>query len=241
MTPVGLLRFPCAPPPARRGQRHPRPFSIHREPDGGLTLLEVLIATAILAVIITAIYLVFFASAGMGEKETALRDAQFQLHLRMDQIVRELRESSQPLVRTASFTDSQMPTPSQSILVIVSARDDGEQFQSVNARPQWQKLIVYAAYFDPVLQTPQLRRYVVSPAPDEFKAEDTSPAISVTAAEIHLGPVTIQRSEGERLISRFDYLKATPNGNSVSLDLSIQGGTALGRAVDLSSETKGRN
>ncbi|GEM_PF-3140194 len=212
----------------------------------GLTLLEVLIATAILAVVFSVVYMVVFASTGMGEKEMALRDAQFQLHLRMDQVSKEMRESSQTLVRVQAFNDPKMPTTAQTVLVILSARDQNEQFQVVNARPQWQKLVVYASVYDDALKTGVLRRYVVSPVPEEFLDEEASPpTVAVTPTEIQLGTVSvtaIARNTGDRLLTKFDYLKAEKNGNSVAFELSVQGGSILGsRTIDLGSEVKGRN
>lgn len=207
----------------------------------GMSLLEVVIAAAILAVLLGAVYVVVFASTTFGEKEISLRDAQFQLQVRMDQMSKELRESAQTLIRVKTFSDAKMPTAAQTVLVFVSARDANEQFMSENARAQWQKLVVYAPYYNEELKTGELRRYTLSPVPVEFTDEANPPAILVTATEIHLGSQTISRNGGERLFMKFDFLKAEAGDNSISLELSIQGGTVLGKTVDLGSEVKGRN
>ena len=87
----------------------------------GMSLLEIVIASAILIVVLGTMYLVLFATTSLSEKELALRDAEFQLQVRMDQMAKELRESSQPLIRVYAFTDPAMPTTAQTLVAMPSA------------------------------------------------------------------------------------------------------------------------
>jgi prepilin-type N-terminal cleavage/methylation domain-containing protein len=208
----------------------------------GFTLLEVVIAVAILAIVLSTLYLLLFASTKMSQQEMAVRDMQFQLQLMTDRLSQEMRESSQPLIRTQDFVDPAMPTGNQTLVVMVSARDAGNTFMTGNAQPLWQKLVVYAPAWNAALNMGELRRYEVSPIPPEYLDVAFVPGIVVTAADIDLGSVTIARSGGERVLSNVDFFQADLNGNSFALNLSMQGGVLVdNRKVDMQSGTKGRN
>lgn len=208
----------------------------------GFSLLEVVIASAIFAVLVVALYSLLSASTRFTETELSLRHAQFQLQERMNQIWAEMRESSPSLIRVHSFADSAMPTQNQTLVVMVSARNAANQFQVEFAQPQWQKLVVYAPYFNTALNMGELRRYEVTPAPAEFTDPATTPTISVTSGTLELGSVSVPRGGGERVSMDFDALIATQNGTWVTLNLSMFRNTVVEKqSVDLQSGVKGRN
>lgn len=208
----------------------------------GMTLLEVVIATAILALVMSTLYLLLFATTRSSTQEMILRDAQHQLQLRMDEITKDLRESKQSIIRVYDFNDPLMPTADQTVLVIPTARDVDNNFQVVNATPSWQRVIVYAPRWNPDLKTGELRRYVIDPCPDEFKDEINAPAFTITADEITIGTAVIDRASGDRLMTKLDYLKTGISGGNVSLDISVEGSAVVQiKNVDLQSGAKGRN
>lgn len=208
----------------------------------GMTLLEVVIATAILALVLSTLYLLLFATSRSSSQEMILRDAQHQLQLRTDEISRDLRESKQSIIRTYDFADPAFATTDQTVLVIPSARDADNNFQVINATPSWERVIIYAPYYNAQLKTGELRKYVLDPCPEEFKDEINAPAFSSTADQLFIGSAVIERSGGERLMTKLDYLKAGISGNSVSLDLSVEGNAVVNiKSVDMQSSAKGRN
>lgn len=208
----------------------------------GLTLLEVVIGSAIMAVVFAIGYAIVFSTAQLSESEMALRDRQLQLQGAEDLLASEIRESSGPLIRVAAFTDAQMPSPNQAVLVFPSARDASNVFQVSNATISWQKIVVYAPYYDAVLQTGTIRRYEVTPAPTYFTDIAQNPTITVTATTLDLNGTIIQRSDGQRLALRVDYFKITQAGSRISIDMSLQGSAFVKQMnVDLQSGAVGRN
>ncbi len=223
----------------------------------GMTLVEVAIASAIMVSVLGAVYLVLFSSTRMTEVELSLRNAQFQLQQRMDRIWAEMRESSQPLIRLQDFTDASMPSSKQTVVVMVSARNATDQFQVQYAQPVWQKLVVYAPYYNTTLKTGELHRYEVTPAPSQFTDPSVTPTISVTPTTLNLGSTSIARNGGERVCMNFDYLLASrkyepsqttspppgaPDQPWVWMRLSVmKGAVVVADSVDLLSGVKGRN
>ena len=208
----------------------------------GFSLLEVVISAAILAVVLGALYSLLLASTRMTETEMSLRNAQFQLQERMNQISSEMRESSPSLVRLYAFSDPQMATTAQTLIAMVSARNGADEFQVSFAQPQWQKLVVYAPVFNSVLNVGELRRYEITPVPPEFTDPAVAPAISVTTETLELGSVSLSRNLGERVCLDFDSLTVTQNGTWFSLNLSLFRNTVVEKkSVDLQSGVKGRN
>lgn len=223
----------------------------------GMTLIEVMIASAIMVSVLAAVYLVLFSSTKMTESELSLRNAQFQLQDRMNRIWEEMRESSQALIRLQDFTDSSMPSGKQTVVAMVSARNATDQFQVQYAQPVWQKLVVYAPYYNPTLKTGELRRYEVTPAPAEFTDVSVTPVLSVDSTTLNLGSTSIARNGGERVCMNFDYLLASrkyePSQTTypppwaqdqpwIWMRLSVmKEAVVVAESVDLLSGVKGRN
>lgn len=208
----------------------------------GLSLLEVLIAGAIMAVVFAVAYALVFSAARLSEAELALRDRQFKLHALEDALAAELRESSPMLIRATAFSDAAMPSSGQTVLTIVSARDALNVFQVRNAAVVWQKVIVYAPYWDSVLNTGEIRRYELTPAPGAFTDATQTPAITVTATTLTLAGTPIPRSSGQRVLLGVNRFVATNSSNSVTLDVALQGSAiANSSTIDLQTGAAGRN
>lgn len=208
----------------------------------GFTLLEVLIASAIMAIVFALAYAMIFSATQLSQSELALRDRQSQLQQVEDRLAAEIRESSPSLIRVTAFTDTALPSSSQTVLTIVSARNANQQFQVQNAAPSWQKVIVYAPYWDATLDTGELRRYEIAPAPGNFTDATRTPTVTVTATTLTLGGTTINRNQGQRLMMGVDHFLATIASNSVSLDVALMGGVLAKQSkIDLQTGATGRN
>jgi prepilin-type N-terminal cleavage/methylation domain-containing protein len=208
----------------------------------GLTLLEVIIASAIMAFMFAIGYALVASTASLSQSELSLRDRQLQLQTIEDMLASELRESSSGLIRSYAFNDTLMPSSSQTVLVFVSARNALNQFQVLNARPQWQKIVLYAPYYDAALKTGELHRYEISPAPAAFTDVAIVPTVTVTATNLNVNGTLVARNGGQRLAMNLDYFKVTVTGSQVALDFSMQGNALVKQTnVDLQSGAVGRN
>jgi len=207
-----------------------------------MTLLEVVIAAAILAVVFAVAYALVASAGSLSHSELSLRDRQFRLHEFEDRLAAELRESSPPLIRATGFTDGSMPSANQTVLVFASARDGSNLFRVQNAAPQWQRVVLYAARWDATLKTGELRRYVLSPAPAAFTDPAQTPSVTVDATTITAGGSSIPRTGGERVLLGMDYFRATIGGTTVSLDVALQGSSiAKQTSINLQTGATGRN
>ncbi len=208
----------------------------------GWTLLEVVIGSAILGSVLAIAYAVLASATRLGESEVALRDRHFQLHVIEDHVAAEMRESSPALIRTSTFTDPSMPTANQTVLTIVSARDASETFQVLNATPQWQKVVVYAPYWNATLATGELHRYEISPAPVAFTDAAQTPSVSVTSATLTVAGIAIDRGGGRRMLLGVDFFQAAISANQVTLNVALQGSSLVeSSSVNLQAGATGRN
>lgn len=211
----------------------------------GFTLLEVVIAMGIFIVATIILFSLFAASDKTYQQEAELRPAQFQLQQMMDRLTREIRESSQSLVRTLTYTDLLLPTNTQTLVIFPSARDATDGFNTNNAQAVWQKVVVYCAYYDAASANAQLRRYeVYTPFDGAFLSAAATPTMNVTATNLVLGTMTIPRNSGTILSRDFDHLFQTltpPPDNKPIYEMALVKTTPLSRQVTLKAYAIGRN
>lgn len=192
----------------------------------GMTLLEVMLASAILMLVLIVIYGLFNSGDRLYQGESVLRDAQFSVRRAVEQVSQELAEAGPGFVWT--WTDAAMGSPPNAALAILSARDS-DSFSGVThgdawdpAHPpvmqmQWACLIVYLIHVDPqgVLH---LRRHEipVAAAPTRVTASFGTSMITVTMTIDGVDvPTVLDRSRGAlavEALSDFSVQVSTPSG-----------------------------
>lgn len=220
-----------------------------KRPQHGMTLVEVAIALAVLALFAGGLYAVLASSERHYEREMAQREAEWKVREAVDRIATDLRESSSALTRVQTLSDPLFPA-AQTLIAAASARDAAGLFKTQNNVPQWQTLIVYAPYVNPDGGVRELRRYAVFSVEPGFRkffepGADPPPAISVTAADLRLEDVTVARASGEKILQGIDTFRVPrwtePGQVGWSIELSVAGSRAVTRSVGSGSGVKGRN
>jgi prepilin-type N-terminal cleavage/methylation domain-containing protein len=111
----------------------------------GFTLLEVILASSLLAILLALIFSAF--STGMTAYDTVyfISCAQERLHICMEEILGELMEANPQYIWVSSFNEEGFEN-AQELLVFLSARSEGGEFVVSNGQPQWQSVVVYLPY-----------------------------------------------------------------------------------------------
>jgi hypothetical protein len=195
--------------------------------ERGLSFIEVMIASMLVAIITSGSYLLIHSSQSMSREEMTLRDAEFQAALAVEKVLTLIRESDSTLIKQnlarATFTDSKFAKP-QSVAVIPSARDPVTRLfqRAPNQRPIWSHLVVFAPYYDPVLKRGVLREYkVTDPAAVTAFTTNTGDAV-VTGSTITLtGASPISRSSGTQIVDRLQEFIVAEDGVSALLRCQI--------------------
>jgi len=206
----------------------------------GLTLIEIAIASAILAILLGSIYSIFFTTNRFYETEIQLRAAQFELQAAMDQIITDIQESGKGMVRVDTFVDPAF-TGNQSILVIPSARDDNDKFMTDSTKPDWQKLIVYAPWFNASENRGELRRYIFDSVPPALKDPVAAVVINVTNTDIQVEGLTLVRADGIKVLNKVENFTMTLNAGSVTADIRVQGNIEIQQKAKMLGGARARN
>jgi prepilin-type N-terminal cleavage/methylation domain-containing protein len=237
----------------------------------GYTLLEMLVAVTILAVMISAVYAVLQATSSVYDFDTSLRNKQYDLQRALEVIGEDMKECSVNLIRTQAVADpSYPPNPAppkdappygtaQTLIIIPSARisdPNGPQpntmggFQVTgNASPSWQSIILYLPWWNAALDRGELHRYVVSGASAAyFQPSGTPPAITVTATTITVpGAAVIERKSGQVFAPNIQSMSVTLTSGAWVMSLTSnnvlvgRGYTKVTQAASMESANQGRN
>jgi len=212
--------------------------------QGGMTFVEVLIASIILSVLIGAVFETFSAGMLAYNTSSVITQQEGMLHIRVEKIMSELWETNPAYVWVSSFNDTNFATP-QEILVFLSARNTQGTFISANGQPVWQRIMCYCpyAYVDAQGRTRrELKQYISNNIPAVYLKDGFVFTANLTANQISLpGGITFNRSEGNTLLGDLNDFDITGN---YPLRLSIQVLARTPKAdvpVTLTSELAARN
>jgi len=211
----------------------------------GFTFLEIVIAMSILIVILITVYALVFASEKLYTNEFQKRNAEFRMQVATDELLQEIRESSFGLTYLNQFTDPQFTQP-QTLISMPSARDDNGIFQSINTFPSWQRLIVYAPYYNPLKQASELRRYEVSPINVAYINDITNIGATITTDQIDFqlsgtSIFVIDRATGSVVLSKIASFDLQIQNNQIHTSITAQGNTYVNQTSQLASGARGRN
>lgn len=213
--------------------------------ESGLTLLEVLIATTLLAVLLLLCLDITATATKSSSTATALTDAQIILHTQMESIFAELLEANPAYVWTATFADPLISGQTRQAIIFLTARRQDNSFQIVNGVPSWQSIIVYCPFTSveadgSILH--QLKRYVYLSVPSLYTGDGFTLTFAATASTLTLPQgVTFSRDGGTSMLRNLSTMTVT---GSYPLRLSV---TTLAKTLDssipvmLTTELAGRN
>jgi hypothetical protein len=111
----------------------------------GLSLVEVLVASAILIVVVIVITGLFGTTDEAYRTETPLREAQVRCQAAVDAIAREIQEGSGSLCWAVSVQGESLPAGADRALLFASARGADGNFVrlATTLEPVWQRAIAY--------------------------------------------------------------------------------------------------
>lgn len=220
----------------------------------GITLIEIMVASFILMLFLSAVFTAVMSLQGQYEREIVRRTAFLRMQICLDMMTHDMRESGVGLIYVANFNDAAFPTQAQTVVVMASARNTADgKFVTVEASPVWQKVIVYAPYWNTELNEGEVRRYVATGAPAGYFAMGTAVNITVNATNILLDGFVIAR-DGTRVtqeyeigfmktLEKVDQMTMTANVNppTVSAAIRCKGNLIKSINMDMNTGSRGRN
>lgn len=209
----------------------------------GLSLLEVLIAGAILVVVILIITGVFVTTDTAFRTELPIREAQVKTQRLVDEMAREIGEGDTSMVWTSAVQGESLPSGTFHALIFLSARNVSTGAFVTDAQtmqPVWQKAVAFVPIVNAQGEV-EVRRYNFGAASFPNPIESNVPYIHTDANNVHLewktnptGPVaappgtlTVRRSSGILKISpvtRLELAHATTTSSGGGSDPVLAGG-----------------
>jgi hypothetical protein len=220
----------------------------------GITLIEIMVASFILLLFLSAVFTAVMSLQRQYEIEIVRRTAFLRMQSCLDMMTTDMRESGVGLIYVANFNDVAFSTPAQTVVVMASARNttDGK-FVSLNASAVWQKVIIYAPYWNAALNEGEIRRYVASGVPAGYFAMGTAVNITVNATNILLDGFVVARDGTPvpqehlvgfmKVLEKVDQMTMTANINPATVSASIRckGNLIKSINMDMNTGSRGRN
>lgn len=209
----------------------------------GLSLLEVLIAGAILIVVILIITGVFTTTDTAFRTELPIREAQVKSQRLVDEMAKEISEGNTSMIWTSAVQGESLPAGTFTALIFLSARDVSTGAfvtDAVTMQPVWQKAVAFVPIVNAQGEV-EVRRYNFGAASFPNPIGSNVPYIRTDSNNVHLewktnpsGPITtppgtrtVGRSSGILKISpvtRLELAHATTTSSGGGSDPMLTGG-----------------